>query len=104
MKVIPTGIKNLDEVIGGGFLKGSMILVAGNPGSGKTTFAAQFIYEGLRRGESCLYVSFLEDEAEFGRHFSCLGMDFKMYSEKGLFKYLWFPPSRTSLKLVTDTY
>jgi len=103
MKVIPTGIKNLDEVIGGGFLKGSMILVAGNPGSGKTTFAAQFIYEGLRRGESCLYVSFLEDEAEFGRHFSCLGMNFKMYSEKGLFKYLWFPPSRTSLKLVTDT-
>lgn len=103
MKVLPTGIKNLDEVIGGGFLKGSMILVAGNPGSGKTTFAAQFIYEGLRRGETCLYVSFLEDEAEFGRHFSSLGMDFKTYSERGLFKYLWFPLSRTSLKLVTDT-
>ena len=103
MKFLNSGIKNLDEVIGGGFLKGSMILVAGHPGSGKTTFAAQFVYEGLKRGEKGLYVSFLEDEIEFYRHFSSLGMNFKTYSKKNLFKYLWFPPSKTSLRLVTNT-
>jgi KaiC/GvpD/RAD55 family RecA-like ATPase len=52
-----TGIKGLDEVLHGGLPKGRIILVVGSPGSGKTTFAMQFLVGGTKVGESGLYVS-----------------------------------------------
>ena len=53
-----TGIKGLDEVLRGGFPKGRTILVVGSPGSGKTTFAMQFLVGGAKAGDSGLYASF----------------------------------------------
>src|SRR2546426_10741350 len=43
---VPTGIKGLDELLGGGFPDGRCILIVGSPGSGKTTFALQYLYHG----------------------------------------------------------
>ena len=43
---IPTGIPKFDELIEGGFPENSMILLVGYPGAGKTTFSAQFLYNG----------------------------------------------------------
>jgi len=60
---IPTGIKNLDELIEGGFVKGSCILISGYPGAGKTIFGFQFLLEGLKRGERGIYFS-LEETKE----------------------------------------
>ena len=54
---IVTGIKGLDEVLNGGLPKGRTILVVGSPGSGKTTFAMQFLVGGVKVGETGLYVS-----------------------------------------------
>jgi len=57
---ISTGIKGLDELIEGGLIPGRVYLVTGPPGSGKTTFALQFLLDGARRGEKCLYVSLVQ--------------------------------------------
>ena len=59
-----TGIEGLDYVLGGGFTPDQIYLLEGVPGSGKTTLALQFLLEGLRRGESVLYVTLSESEAE----------------------------------------
>ena len=48
----------------GGLLSGRLYLVDGNPGAGKTTLAIQYLLEGLRAGERCLYVTLSESEAE----------------------------------------
>lgn len=55
-----TGVSGLDAVLAGGFRPGGFNLVQGDPGSGKTTMALQFIQERLRAGDSCLYFSLTE--------------------------------------------
>jgi KaiC/GvpD/RAD55 family RecA-like ATPase len=54
---VKTYIKGFDEKIEGGFPLNSSIIVLGNPGSGKTTFCNQFIYNGLKKGEAALYIT-----------------------------------------------
>lgn len=54
---VSTGISGLDGQIEGGFPKSSVTLVTGGPGSGKTTFCSQFVSEGLKKGDKCLYIS-----------------------------------------------
>jgi circadian clock protein KaiC len=52
-----TGIPGLDEILCGGLIPQRLYLVDGNPGAGKTTLALQFLLEGVRAGEKCLYVT-----------------------------------------------
>ncbi|HRO60372.1 MAG TPA: gas vesicle protein GvpD [Burkholderiaceae bacterium] len=59
-----TGIVGLDDVLHGGLITHRLYLVDGDPGSGKTTLALQFLLEGLRDGERCLYVTLSETRAE----------------------------------------
>ena len=59
----PTGIKGLDEILHGGLPKSRTILVVGSPGSGKTTFAMQFLASGAKSGQPGLYVS-LDEKPE----------------------------------------
>jgi circadian clock protein KaiC len=59
-----TGIEGLDEILLGGLVAGSLYLVDGNPGAGKTTLALQYLLEGLRAGERCLYVTLSETRNE----------------------------------------
>ena len=60
-----TGIWGLDNILSGGFSRGHIFfLVEGAPGTGKTTIALQFLLEGMRAGEKCLYVSLSETERE----------------------------------------
>jgi circadian clock protein KaiC len=59
-----TGIEGLDEILGEGFPSKCFYLVQGDPGSGKTTLALQFLLEGVRRGETTLYITLSETKEE----------------------------------------
>ena len=65
--ICPTGLSGLDAIIGGGLPSNCVYLVQGDPGSGKTTLALQFLFEGRRRGESCLYITLSEMKEELER-------------------------------------
>ena len=62
-----TGSPGLDDVIGGGLPRGYFYLLEGEPGTGKTTLALQFVGEGLRKGEKVLYVTLSESPADLMR-------------------------------------
>ncbi|MCF7983935.1 MAG: circadian clock protein KaiC [Thiohalocapsa sp.] len=71
---LPSGIQGLDVIADGGFPRGRTTLVAGSAGSGKTTLAAQFLVEGLRRyGEPGVFVCFQESADDIRRNFASLG-------------------------------
>lgn len=59
-----TGIEGLDYILGGGLPRNCLYLVQGDPGSGKTTLALQFLFEGLRRGERVFYITLSETRFE----------------------------------------
>ncbi len=59
-----TGVPGLDDVLAGGFARGSLFLIEGTPGTGKTTLALRYLLEGADRGESGLYVTLSETKAE----------------------------------------
>jgi circadian clock protein KaiC len=61
---VPTGIRGLDEVLGGGLPAQRVHLLEGDPGTGKTTVALQFLLDGVARGETCLFVSLSETARE----------------------------------------
>jgi circadian clock protein KaiC len=63
---VSTNIDGLDNVLLGGFRRGGFYLIQGDPGSGKTTLALQFLQGRVRAGERCLYVS-LSDAASCSR-------------------------------------
>jgi len=60
---VPTGIAGLDEMLGGGLPKGHTVAVMGSCGTGKTSFALQFLVEGLKQGDNGIFIS-LEEDAE----------------------------------------
>jgi circadian clock protein KaiC len=59
-----TGIEGLDEVLSGGLARNRLHLLEGNPGTGKTTIALQFLLEGAKAGETGIYISLAETEHE----------------------------------------
>lgn len=59
-----TGVPGLDEVLHGGLIAGQLYLIDGEPGAGKTTLALQYLIEGARQGDRCLYVTLGETAAE----------------------------------------
>src|SRR5690242_7731593 len=59
-----TGVRGLDAIMWGGLIPGRLYLLDGDPGAGKTTFALQYLREGLSRGDRCLYVTLSETYEE----------------------------------------
>src|SRR5512146_825725 len=59
-----SGCPGLDDVLGGGFPAGHVYLLEGEPDTGKTTLALQFMAEGLRNGEKVLYVTLSESRSD----------------------------------------
>jgi circadian clock protein KaiC len=70
-----TGIAGLDNILRGGFPRDCMLLIAGTPGTGKTTLAIQFLLEGIRLGETCLYVTLSETRSEIEKVAASHGWD-----------------------------
>ena len=83
MERVSTGISGLDALIEGGIPAGFTILVAGNPGTGKTILTSHFLYEGLKKGESSIYISFSESKAQYYGNTERFNMDFKKFEDGG---------------------
>ncbi len=78
-----TGVPGLDEILAGGLQKGRLYLVEGSPGTGKTTLATQFLMDGVKHGETVLYITLSETEAELragaASHGWTLGKGFEIF-------------------------
>ncbi len=79
-----TGVPELDEMLMGGMLGGASTLVAGPTGTGKTLLGMHFIMEGLRHGETCLFVGFEESREQFLRNAKGFGWDMEWYEREGM--------------------
>ncbi|MFQ5815884.1 MAG: ATPase domain-containing protein [Candidatus Hydrothermarchaeaceae archaeon] len=76
MERTSTGIPGFDEMLEGGIPMGYTVLVAGGPGSGKSTFAMQYLYKGLTDyNENGLYITLEEGPKDLVRNFSEFGWD-----------------------------
>lgn len=92
MERIKSGINGLDEKIEGGFEKGAIITVVGGPGSGKSIFGMQFIYQGLKDGENCIYVSLEEQPEDIQNDMKILGMNIDSYLSNGNLSITFISP------------
>ncbi|MHB8568290.1 MAG: RAD55 family ATPase [Nitrososphaerales archaeon] len=83
------GISGLDGLLNGGFPQGRVILVLGEPGTGKTIFASQFLNWGSTRGnENSMLVGMNEPKSRFTSEMLTLGMDFESLEKSGKFAYV----------------
>jgi len=86
---IKLGIEALDHILEPGIIKGSVLLIAGNPGAGKTTLAAHIMYNNIvKYSGRGVYISFAETENDFYKFIGQLGLDFKSLHARGLFKFV----------------
>src|SRR2546425_300330 len=89
---VGTGVPGLAERLEGGFPPGTLVTLAGRPGTGKTIFASQFLYQGARDVEQAgMYVSMLEGRKAYIRNLARLGFDILPLEKKGLFRFLEMP-------------
>ena len=61
---LSSGVPGFDDLVEGGLLEDRLYVVSGPPGSGKTTFCSQFITQGAKEGDDCLYVTMHETKEE----------------------------------------
>lgn len=87
-----TGIPGFDQLCQGGLVRNNVYSIVGGPGSGKTIFLLQFLWNGLKEGENGLYVSFEPDILDVILDAYMFGWDFSKYEQKGKCKFLRFSP------------
>ena len=86
---VESGIAGLDALLDGGFPKGKVVLVLGEPGTGKTILASRYLHHGAtRQGETGVYVGMNEPKARFIAEMSSLGMDFPKLEKESKFAYV----------------
>ena len=100
MERIKTGIEGLDNIIQEGLPKKSITLVSGPPGSGKSILCFQFLYDGIQKGEKCLFLTLDKKTEGILVQAEELGFDFKPAMEKKLVKFLFLNINK---KLVYET-
>lgn len=99
----PTRIPGFDKLIEGGLVRGSSVVLAGGCGSGKSTFAMQFLYNGAISGEPGVYITFEQSPEDLRGMALRFGMDICKLEEKGLLSILSIDPSKI-MNLIREGY
>jgi circadian clock protein KaiC len=103
---LPTGIPSLNAMFnGGGYTRGSTVLVSGTAGTGKTSLAAAFAVESCKRGERCLFLSYEESPGQLIQNMSSIGFDLAPLVKSGLLMIVSTRPSFFGLEMhLLDLY
>jgi circadian clock protein KaiC len=97
---LSSGVPDLDGMLeGGGFHRGSSILLSGVAGSGKSTIAASFAAAACQRGERAIIFSFEESPEQTVRNMRSVGMDLQPWVDAGQLKMLASRPTFYSLEM-----
>lgn len=97
---ISSGIPDLDQMLeGGGFHRGSSILLSGVAGSGKSSVAASFVNAACSTGERALYFSFEESAGQAVRNMRSLGLDLQVWLDGNQLRYIAARPTFYSLEM-----
>ena len=99
----PTGIVGFDRLCQGGFIRNSDNLIVGGPGSGKSTFLLQFLWNGATKfSENGLYCSFEPDIVDTLNDAMAYGWDFSKLSSEGKIKFMRFSPQTSIEELKSE--
>lgn len=104
MERCSTGIAGFDELIEGGFVRGSVVLLTGVPGTGKTIFGLQYIYDGVTKGENGIYVCIESAPDIIKAQARRLGMDFEPMEKEGKVTFIEIPYDGTKFSLLKTIY
>ncbi|HEY4673141.1 MAG TPA: ATPase domain-containing protein, partial [Nitrososphaerales archaeon] len=97
---VRTGISDLDKMLGGGFMEGDAVLLAGSAGTGKTTLALQYLVNGVTQfGDAGIYVTFEQLPDQLYRDAKNFGWDLRKMEEQNKFRLICTSPE---LLLETD--
>jgi KaiC/GvpD/RAD55 family RecA-like ATPase len=100
---VQTGVDGLDDKIEGGFFVGSSNLVTGKTGTGKTIFAASFLYRGALRGEPGVYVTTEQREVDVKDDIIAMfGWDLAALERKNLLRFVSIKPALPTRGISAD--
>lgn len=100
---VPTGIPGLDEMIEGGFKRGSTILVVGGCGSGKSTLCMQYLQDGAKSNEPGVYITFEEHPKRMKDDFSRYGWRLNELEKERKLKIIRIDPKEV-LNVIKEDY
>ncbi len=100
IKRVNTGVPGFDYLVEGGIPEGFIVVLTGPPGTGKTTFSLQFLIEGLKNNERCIFFSFEEMSEQIIKQTIHFGWDIGEYIDKGYLEIFGF--SRFSSEEIID--
>jgi circadian clock protein KaiC len=103
---VSTGIRSLDKMFqGGGYARGSTVLVSGTAGTGKTSVAAAFAIGRCKQGERCLFLSYEESSGQLIQNMTSIGIHLEAFVKKDLLRIVSTRPSFVGLEMhLLDLY
>jgi circadian clock protein KaiC len=96
---VSTGIERLDEMLGGGYFKGTTVLCSGSAGTGKTSIAAHLVRAACEKGKRCLFFAFEESSAQLMRNMGAIGIDLGRYTANGSLELVASRPYAKGLEM-----
>ena len=81
---VTSGVPQLDQMLGGGYYRGSSVLISGAPGTSKTSLSAAFAQAAALRKEKTIYVSFDEAPEQIVRNVASIGIDLAAHARSGM--------------------
>lgn len=92
---VSSGVHGFDKIINGGFIGGSVNLLSGGPGTGKTIFALQFILEGIMLyNEPGIFISFDEKKENVFENMKSIGWNLESFEKSGKLHFVEYSPEQ----------